>query len=146
VSGEGGEERVHPGDVSEALGIREGQLPVGPNGGEPFLVVAVFSAEQCRADRPEQVMPRRRPDLAVGAESAQHADPHEHGQSVPRRDHAAEPEGGELSCCQHPMFTDCPDQEPVTAGQVRRSSQHCLIRDRCCGYPCPVPPGRCGRV
>lgn len=82
---QGEEEPVHPGQVRQPLGARQGDLPVGSHRGQPLRLVGVLGAQQGGADRAEQVMPRRRPRLAVRAEPAQHSQLCEYGEAVPCR-------------------------------------------------------------
>jgi hypothetical protein len=127
VPGQGDEEPVPAGQVGQLLGALQRELPVGADLRHPSAVVAVLGAQQRGADRAEEVMPGRRPDLAARPEPAQHPEAHQHAEPVPGSDDAVKPESAQLVGGQHPVLAGEPDQVAVPFSQVTSSSKHRLI-------------------
>jgi hypothetical protein len=138
VAGEGGEEPGRPGHVPQPLGALQGELPAGADLWQPLLVLAVFLAQQRRADRAEDVVPGRGPGLEARPERAQHPQPHQHAQPVPGRREVAERERGKLVGGQHAVPSYKTGQLAVAVGQVSGHRQHRSLVPGCrAAYPCP---------
>jgi hypothetical protein len=109
---------------------------------QPLLLLAVFLAQQRRADRAENVVPGRGADLAARPEPAQQTEPHQHGQPVPGRREVAEPQRGKLIGREHAVACHLAHQLAVAVGQVSGHGQHrglvlCSRATRTC--PCARP-------
>lgn len=137
---QGDEEPRCAGHVPEPLRAFQGELPVGADLGQPPFLVAVFLAEQRRADGTEDVVPRRGAGRAVRPEPAQHAQAHEHRKPVPGSGDVPERERGELVGGQHAVPRDQACQVTVAVGQVAGYGQHC--RAALVPAPAPVPAPR----
>jgi hypothetical protein len=115
---QGDEEPRRAGHVPQPLGAFEGELPVRADLGQPSFLVAVFLAEQGRADGAEDVVPGRGAGRAVRPEPAEHTQAHEHGQPVPGGGDVRERERGELVGGQQAVPCDEACHLAVAVGQV----------------------------
>jgi hypothetical protein len=133
VPGQGDEEPVPAGHVTQPRGAFQGELPVSLDVRRPSVLGPVLDTEHRRADRAEDVVPRRGPGRRVRPEPAQHAQLHEHAEAVPGGGDVPEPERGELVRGQHPVHGHQTNEVAVTVGQVRGRGQHgSLVLGGCC--------------